>query len=744
MLYAESNCTRPKYVCGNEKIKLIGTTDGGFPDFGHHLEKEMGGLWLYPVKLLDGFWLRIEDKDSDGLVNGYMNAGQFQNYPHKNVFVYSGSTMGHTPVIITRTQLVPDGIAGLKLTYDFYLPEGSAQGKKRHLKADFLFRINLRSDWLAENMNIRDGKDILEWDDREHVVWGRDEKNPWHVWIGSSERFSGCVIGNEFGNEITESQGGSCRMGCEICLQPGEHREITFYVAGSFRSREDCRRQYESLRLEKNYEGGKSARLEGLVNQTKLNLKGASWAGSREMENIFDWIKVHTDWLTLETEGIGRGIAAGIPEYVWWFGCDSCYALQGIMMQGQYELCRDTIRLILEYSRRYNGNGKIIHELLPNGYCPNTGNTQETAHFIILLWEYYQWTGDRKILEECFDYISLGVEWLKEQDEDGDFFPTGYGIIEIAGLNMEMIDTAVYTCCAYRSYGRIARVLGKEEEAERWTQLSEKARQAVNEKLWSEEEGLYCDCFASPEKINEKKDIILSRMEEAGERELKERFEKLLAGRLEESRTGKKQEYGWVLNKNWVLNVPMETGIADPDKAVKALERMNTPEFVGEYGMYLEGLLRNAVMTISTGVMAVAQARYGYAERAFSLIERMFRSFSMATPGSISEMSPDYGCFVQAWTAYGAVVPVVKYFFGIQPDASLKKITINPMLPKAFEPEEGRRCSLEKVRVLDGEISVRILKEKGRYICEVENNTSAEVRIENTQMEVRLTGSPEK
>ena len=61
---AKVSCTRPKYVCGNEHMKLVGTTDGLFPDFGHHLEGKMGGLWLYPVKVLDGFWMRVKDVEA--------------------------------------------------------------------------------------------------------------------------------------------------------------------------------------------------------------------------------------------------------------------------------------------------------------------------------------------------------------------------------------------------------------------------------------------------------------------------------------------------------------------------------------------------------------------------------------------------------------------------------------------------------------------------------------------------------
>ena len=91
-----TRCTSPQYVCGNEKIKLIGGIDGYFPDFGHHLENEMGGLWLYPVKILDGFWMRFIDNSAE-TVDCYMKADEFENFPHKNVFSYGGG-LGHTAV----------------------------------------------------------------------------------------------------------------------------------------------------------------------------------------------------------------------------------------------------------------------------------------------------------------------------------------------------------------------------------------------------------------------------------------------------------------------------------------------------------------------------------------------------------------------------------------------------------------------------------------------------------------------
>src|SRR5947208_4784657 len=38
-----------------------GTQDGNFPDMGSHVPGEMGGLWLHPIKLIDGFWAEVRD-----------------------------------------------------------------------------------------------------------------------------------------------------------------------------------------------------------------------------------------------------------------------------------------------------------------------------------------------------------------------------------------------------------------------------------------------------------------------------------------------------------------------------------------------------------------------------------------------------------------------------------------------------------------------------------------------------------
>lgn len=696
-------CTRPQYACTNEKLKLIGSIDGYFPDFGHHLENEMGGLWLYPIKVLDGFWMHFIDHTAK-TVSCYMQADEFKNFPHKNEFYYNHG-LGHTTVVAKRTQIAPEGSLGVVVTYEF-----KNEGKEAcECSTAFMARVNLRPLWLAEEINVFDGtEDEIKYFENENMFVAKDNSNPWYAALSCSVAPDDTRMGQFFGPENTTGNGVSCEYTHHFTLQPGEGKTLKFYIAGSFSKEEEAVSECKMLQQEKNYEQEKVKKYEDLYKVANLEIE------DKNFENIYKWVKVNTDWLILDIEEYGRGIIAGLPEYPWWFGCDSFYTLQGVLCMGDYKLCRDTLSLIHDYSVKYNGNGRIVHEILPNGHCPNYGNTQETAHFVTMVWKYYEWTKDQSLLDETLPYIKKCIAWLQEQDDDNDYFPSGYGIIEIAGLNMEMIDTAVYTCEAYDCYSKICTLYGEDEESKKFKNLFEASKEQINKELWDDRAGLYCDAFASYETIKKKKDVIDGMLKEAKCDHVRD-YMKLL---LEERRDDGNQERGWLLNRNWVINTPMEIGIAPIDKANRALEIMSTDEFIGEYGMYLNSLSQSATMTISTGVMAVSQAMYRRSDEALRLIKKIFKTFGMATPGSISEMSPDYGCFTQAWTTYSVMLPIIRFFFGICPSAVEKKIYLNPCMPS-----EWTKASLGDVKVLDGSISISYERVGNQVKLNIKNNT---------------------
>ena len=175
-----------------------------------------------------------------------------------------------------------------------------------------------------------------------------------------------------------------------------------------------------------------------------------------------------------------------------------------------------------------------------------------------------------------------------------------------------------------------------------------------------------------------------------------------------------------VIYHNWVVNTLLEVGIADKEKGQAALKKARTYE--NAYGVFVTGIDRTeeadsvvlnsrkkifsytgAVMTLPTSVLAVSAARYGSTEEALWYIKKLHQSFSYALPGSMYEVSPDFGMMTQAWNIYGVAVPIVHYFFGIQPKAFEKSIYLSPHLPG-----EWKDVSLDNVKVGDNSVSLAI------------------------------------
>jgi hypothetical protein len=679
---ARTRATLPKYICASEKVKLIGAINARFPDFGHHLEKEMGGLWLHPIKLLDGFWLRLKDESAEN-VDVWLIADEYQAQPWGNVF-YFDSNLGHTSLKVIQRQMCPEEAAGLIVEYDIHNQGGHACP----VSLELFVRTDIRPVWFSEAGGIVSGGQN-EYECPRDLFLARDPAHDWYAALGTVPAPSRWQIGSRSGPENTSGQGLSVSLFYSFTIPPNQHQILRFYVAGSHTSRQDCLDQYAMLTSGRDFESAKRKRYESLLTRSRVRTPDARF------NEICDWVKINTDWLIMDTGRYGRGLAAGMPEYPWWFGCDNCYALQGVLAMGDFGLVKDTLSLILQYSEKHNGNGRILHEVTTAGLCPNQGNTQETAHFIVMLWLYYEWTGDFSLIERAFPYLQKSVAWLRAQDPENEGIPGGYGIIEIAGLNSKMIDTAVYTAEACRCYALMCGRLGLTAEAGEYAALSERTVSVINTLMWDDQQGLYCDAFTSVAEVLAKKSAILEKRQSKNADKAAAALEAVIA----EKRLRGGGKSGWLLNHNWVINTPLEMGLAPADKAERALEKLHTSGYVGSYGMYLSGIYQDAVMTITTGVMAAAQARYGHADRALELIERMFKSFGQISPGCIAEMSPDYGCFIQGWTAYAVFTPIVRHFFGLHPLEG--KLILRTCMPSKWE-----FASLTNAAVLDGSINL--------------------------------------
>src|SRR5689334_339743 len=103
------------YVAAGDRAYLIGAQDGSFPDMGGHVRGEMGGLWLHPIKLIDGFRATVTDSAMHRTA-ALEHAAEFINYPYGNRLRYGPAL---DSLEIDRVQVSPDGRQGVVVQYVF-------------------------------------------------------------------------------------------------------------------------------------------------------------------------------------------------------------------------------------------------------------------------------------------------------------------------------------------------------------------------------------------------------------------------------------------------------------------------------------------------------------------------------------------------------------------------------------------------------------------------------------------------
>jgi hypothetical protein len=660
------------YVTAGDRTYLIGTQDGNFPDMGQHVPGEMGGLWLHPIKLIDGFWARVTDVATNEDI-ALSKSAESVTYPYGTRFRYREVDS----LEIERFQFAPDGRQGVIVRYHFR----NASHRRKQLTFQFSVKTDLRPVWFSDRLGIADAQDTVDWQAANRRFLARDTDNRWFAVWGATGSADAQPLTNPPPIR-TNGKGVTAASRYGLSVGPDSTSTLTFVIAGSATDENDALRAYEYLATN---HGGlldrKKRRYASVIDRARVRIP------DRRLQEVYNWVRVNTEWLVREVPGIGRGLGAGLMEYPWWFGTET-YSLQALMATGDFDLAKQTLRLLKNQSMKANGNGRILHELTTNGAVSNSGNTQETAQFILTAGRLVDWTGDLDFAREMYPAMKMGIHWLlTDMDRNRNLFPEGYGIMEVYGLNAELIDVAVYTQQALEATAHIAGILNEPAAAERYRRLASRLKTRINERFWVEAEGSYADFYGTRAQAMSAAEGAIRQIGLKGKDKLTPRDEELMEfyRKLEHGFSAMPDATrGWITNRNWVITTPMEMGIAPRPRAIRLLDKIRK-EDVGEYGPYLSAVERQAMMTISTGVQAVSEANYGRTDEAMWYVDRIVRTFNRRSPGSIAEMMPDYGCFTIAWTSYGIVVPLVQHVFGIKPDAVNRIVVLDPHMPASWE-----------------------------------------------------------
>lgn len=697
--YSDVDLDKP-FVTSGSHTYMIGRQDGGFLQVGEHIPYEMHGVWNHPHKWLDGFWFYVNGKPLT------KNCVSFESLPYGSGHIYKLNSH----VSVKRFQLCPNEMSGVVVSLTF----SNTSREELIYNLDWVVRSELVRVWDFDWDINSYSKDKSYFDKGLKGYTFSDERQKSFVSVTcENQPKSYEAAGSFFEEDNTPGRGMSVKMTYSISIPANDSTRLQFIISGSTKSSEESKSMALKL-MEKSddYSSMKIKKYQDIFNSSKLTLP------DEKLEKVYQWTKWHLDWLTRDVEGFGEGLGAGLPEYPWWFGCDNYYAIQGALATGFHDLSMKTLNLLRDYSIKHNGNGRIVHEITTEGKVINPGNTQETANYIVAVHKTFQFTGDLEFLKSHFNYMKLGIKWLYEtMDIDGDMLPSGYGITEIEGLNVELIDTAVYGCEALLAMVKIGGILN-DPMTKTYETMASKAKGIINDLMFLEELDLYADAMATPRMILSRIDKMINRMyelENAPEAGVKLKEMKKIFESLEPE-----IEVPVSIFKNWTISTPMETGIASEDLGLRALKAMENENFIGPNGIYLSGLMKTHMMTISTGVQAVAEARYGRSKQALARMKQITDGFSVLMPGSITEMSPGYGCYVQAWTNYGLAVPLIQYFFGVKPDAYNKKVVIKPMFPNGWS-----EAKLENMKIGDVELSIEMTEKA--YIIKIDKSWIVEV-----------------
>jgi glycogen debranching enzyme len=704
-----SNLRLKRYVAAGDRAYVIGAENGSFPPMGWHITGLMGGVWAHPIKLLDGYWLRLG-------THWLTNADKFTSGPgYVEMSFPSVDGIG-----VTRTEFSPDGIPAVLVRVSL----ANAGSSKKTIPLTAVVRSELMAayPWASTQPNAGDfnGHDRGSYTASNGRLTFKEPGKPWYAMVQASVKPKSGATSDDFWGPVSPADQGSFaqygygtggKLEWQIALPPRSSTDVWLAIAGSHTSEgEASSALHVALSGPNKLLAEKIADRQTLLNQTEIAVP------DKPLEAAFQWAKMNMADLRRTVTDVQvrptsdgteypppvktfkqlSGIGAGFPDYPWFFGADGAYTTYALVASGQWQTAMDHLQTIREVSQAVNGNtGKVVHEVVTDGSVyfglnSDSGDTNETAQFAVAVDLLWRWTGDHAFLQKMYPFVKAGLHYItsRQLDPDGDGWPEGAGMVEVSGMASAKLDVASYVWLALQSLGEMAAAEG-DHSTQVWAASKAAWMQShFASAWWVAKDSLYADSLCSAADVT--------------------------SGTGPCTRAGQKLQ-----EKYWIDATPMETGLAPSSDANKALNYMQSGTFTGAGGLYQAGKNGGAdghgdlrIWTLPTSVMAVAEGNYGRVDDSLTYVDDIARLLDLEMPGALPEMAPSpaydpfqnmtsRAMFMQAWSAYGIQWPVIHDFLGIDPNVPDKAITVIPDPPSTWSG-----LSVSDLRVGSGSMSV--------------------------------------
>lgn len=158
----------------------------------------------------------------------------------------------------------------------------------------------------------------------------------------------------------------------------------------------------------------------------------------------------------------------------------------------------------------------VLSQQWENGFVPLMMNPVDSADFTqppILsygVWEIYKATGDLEYLKKCAPRLKAYVQWDIDNRDKNNNNLLEWSIDEYEecrcgesgmdnsprfdkAIDLDAVDFSSYVCSEAEILSHIFEVLGDKKERDYWSKIHKKIKQAINDILWCEKDGMYYD-----------------------------------------------------------------------------------------------------------------------------------------------------------------------------------------------------------------------------------------------------------
>ncbi len=607
----EAPMNTPTYLAGR-RMYAIGAVGGGIVPFGdEHIVGKMGGIWAHPWRVLAGWRALLIDSTGTRVLDHADECVQAWSHIERR---WQGA------VDVTWCEWIAPAapIAYVELR----LHNNSSERWQGAIQLSAQFDI--RACWFG---GVELGPtQIRTTDDGVQASPGDWTSGPGAA-LGSAPAPSQC------------SHGGShAYLSYAIELAPDQQRQIVIALVAEHTGGAE-RAQAQLADALAHADDHRQQQLSGYQHVLSSGVQFHS--PDAQLNSAWSLAKVNLHALEAEyPPALGRYFLAGLPEYPQFFGCDTTYTVPGAVAAG----FRDTSKSALEQLAQvaWQQCGRVPHELTTNGRIFNSGNLQETPQFVLAVWDYVCWSGDRDFLERMYprcregliDYVLQAHSW------QGTPYLWGDGMVERTGMGIFKLDVQCYAIAALHTLATMAQRLGRTSEAAQYRAKANTLHQALEAEWWLSDAGMYADSRHSD-------------------------------GQLQ-------------LDGHWTVILPVQLGIAAPHRAAQVLDNV-LRGYVNQWGLMHTRERDERVWTLPTGLLVLALCRHGHMERAVQYLKAIAATSDSGILGALEELIPAGLCFVQLWSAGLLLEGVLSGVAGVRPDALEHRINLDPQLPPTWE-----------------------------------------------------------